>query len=100
MDGTNVVQRYRHVKMPDIRPVISANGGLGLNGSLRSWDIAFLLTKGGPGNSSELMSTYMYKQAFSSMKYGYGSAVAMAIVAICLLVGFVFRRVTERGEEA
>lgn len=100
MDGTNVVQLYRHVKIPYIRPVIIANCVLVLNGSLRSFDISFLLTKGGPGNSSELMSTYMYKQAFSSMKYGYGSAVAMAIVAICLLVGFVFRRVTERGEEA
>ena len=45
------------------------------------------------------MSTYMYKQAFSSMKYGYGSAVAMAIVVICLIVGGVFRRVTEGGEQ-
>ena len=88
------------MKIPYIRPVIIANCVLVLNGSLRSFDISFLLTKGGPGNSSELMSTYMYKQAFSSMKYGYGSAVAMAIVAICLMVGFVFRRVTERGEEA
>ena len=79
--------------------VIIANCILVLNGSLRSFDISYLLTKGGPGNSSELMSTYMYKQAFTSMKYGYGSAVAMVIVAICLIVGFLFRRFTERGGE-
>ena len=41
----------------------------------------------------------MYKQAFTSMKYGYGSAIAMVIVAICLIVGFLFRRFTERGGE-
>ena len=99
MDGANVIQQYRYVKIPYIRPVIIANCILVLNGSLRSFDISYLLTKGGPGNSSELMSTYMYKQAFTSMKYGYGSAVAMVIVAICLIVGFLFRRFTERGGE-
>ena len=99
VDGANVPQQYWHVKIPYIKPVIIANCVLVLNGSLRSYDISFLLTKGGPGNASELMSTYMYKQAFSSMKYGYGSAVAMAIVVICLIVGGVFRRVTEGGEQ-
>lgn len=98
VDGANVPQQYWHVKVPYIKPVIIANCVLVLNGSLRSYDISFLLTKGGPGNASELMSTYMYKQAFSSMKYGYGSAVAMAIVVICLLVGGVFRKVSEGGE--
>lgn len=100
VDGANVVQQYLKVKMPYIKPVIIANCILVLNGSLRSFDVAYLLTKGGPGNASELMSTYMYKQAFSSMKYGYGSSVAIAIVVICMIVGFVFRRVTERGDEA
>ncbi|MCP1102343.1 raffinose/stachyose/melibiose transport system permease protein [Aequitasia blattaphilus] len=99
VDGANVVQQYWKVKIPYIKPVIIANCVLVLNGSLRSFDISYLLTKGGPGNASELMSTYMYKQAFSSMKYGYGSAIAIAIVIICLLIGFVFRRFTERGDE-
>ena len=98
VDGANVVQQYLRVKIPYIKPVIIANCILVLNGSLRSFDISYLLTQGGPGNASELMSTYMYKQAFASMKYGYGSAIAMTIVAICLIVGFVFRRVTERRQ--
>lgn len=98
VDGANVIQQYWRVKIPYIKPVIISNCILVLNGSLRSFDISYLLTKGGPGNASELMSTYMYKQAFSSMKYGYGSAIAMAIVIICMVVGFTFRRVTERGE--
>lgn len=93
VDGANVFQVYSHVKIPYIKPVIIANLVLVLNGSLRSFDISYLLTKGGPGNSSELMSTYMYKQAFTSMKYGYGSAVAVAIVIFCLVVGVIFRRV-------
>lgn len=93
VDGANVAQQYWNVKIPYIKPVIISNCILVLNGSLRSFDISYLLTSGGPGNGSELMSTYMYKQAFSSMKYGYGSSIAMAIVVICMTVGFAFRRI-------
>ena len=99
VDGANVVQQYWKVKIPYIKPVIIANCILVLNGSLRSFDISYLLTNGGPGNASELLSTYMYKQAFSSMKYVYGSAIAMAIVVICLIIGFVFRRATEGRDD-
>ena len=47
----------------------------------------------------KLMTTYMYKQAFSSMKYGYGSAVAIMIVIICMVVGLLFRKFSEQGED-
>ncbi len=97
IDGASVFQEYWHVRIPYIRPVLIANCLLVLNGSLRSFEFSYLLTHGGPGNSSELMTTYMYKQAFTSMKYGYGSSVAITIVAICLIVGLLFRRMT--GEE-
>ena len=71
IDGAAVWQEYLYVKIPYIKPVIIANCLLVLNGSLRSFEFSYLLTHGGPGNASELMTTYMYKQAFSSMKYGY-----------------------------
>ena len=70
-----------------------------LNGSLRSFEFSYLLTHGGPGNASELMTTYMYKQAFSSMKYGYGSSVAIMIVIICMVVGMLFRKFTGGGDD-
>lgn len=98
IDGASLFQEYWHVRIPYIKPVIIANCLLVLNGSLRSFEFSYLLTHGGPGNASELMTTYMYKQAFTSMKYGYGSAVAIMIVVICLIVGVVFKKMT--GEEA
>ena len=55
-------------------------------------------TKGGPGNCAQLIAPYMYKQAFSSMKYGYGSAVAVMIVIICFSFATVFRKIFERDE--
>ena len=93
-----MVQEFIYVKIPYIMPVIVANCLLVLNGSLRSFDVSFLLTKGGPSNASELMSTYMYKQAFTSQRYGYGSAVAMAIVILCLVIGLGFRKMTAERE--
>ncbi|MCP1110535.1 carbohydrate ABC transporter permease [Ohessyouella blattaphilus] len=99
IDGATVAQEYLHVRIPYIKPVIIANCLLVLNGSLRSFEFSYLLTHGGPGNSSELMTTYMYKQAFTSMKYGYGSAVAIMIVIICLVVGVLFRKMTGEGKE-
>lgn len=98
VDGANVVQEFIYVKIPYIMPVIVANCLLVLNGSLRSFDVSFLLTKGGPSNASELMSTYMYKQAFTSQRYGYRSAVAMAIVILCLVIGLGFRKMTAERE--
>ena len=100
IDGANSVQEYIHVRIPYIKPVIIANCILVLNGSLRSFEFSYLLTRGGPGNASELMTTYMYKQAFASMKYGYGSSVAIMIVIVCLTAGLIFRKATGGGDEA
>lgn len=96
IDGASVFRQYWSVKIPYIFPVIITNCVLVLNGSLRSFDVSYLLTGGGPGNSSELLAAYMYKQAFTSMKYGYGSTIAVAIVVLCLVLGTGFRRISER----
>ena len=99
IDGAAVWQEYLYVKIPYIKPVIIANCLLVLNGSLRSFEFSYLLTHGGPGNASELMSSYMYKEAVSSMKYGYGSSVAIMIVIICMVVGLLFRKFSGEGED-
>ncbi|MDB5053359.1 MAG: Sugar transporter permease [Bacilli bacterium] len=90
MDGASGWKLYRYIKFPMIKGIIFTSIILVLNGSLKSFDIPYLLTYGGPGTSSELVATYMYKQAFSSMHYGYGSAIAVFIAIECfLLVGLV-----------
>jgi len=98
IDGANRFQISWNITIPYIRGIIVANCVLVLNGSLRAYDIPFLLTKGGPGNCAQLIAPYMYKQAFSSMKYGYGSAVAVMIVIICFSFATVFRKIFERDE--
>lgn len=86
MDGAGWLKTVFYVKLPYIRPILVANMVLVLNNALRSFDFSFMLTAGGPGTSSELLASYMYKKAFGSMQYGYGSAVAVLIVGICLVL--------------
>lgn len=66
VDGASEMQILFKIKMPLIKDIILLTLTMCLTGALRGFDIPFLLTSGGPGNASELMSTYMYKKAFSS----------------------------------
>lgn len=79
-------------------PTIAANVILVLNGALRVYDIPRLLTMGGPVLSSETQALYMYKMAFTSMRYGYGSAVAMFIVAEALFLALVVKKLLKTEE--
>ena len=97
IDGANAFQCMMRIKLPYIRPIILTNVVLVLNNSLRSFDIPYLLTAGGPGTTSELMASFMYKKAFSSMQYGYGSSIAVIIVIICFILAIFCMRTFEEG---
>lgn len=91
VDGANEWQILIRIKMPLIKPILLLTLTMCLTGALRGFDIPFLLTSGGPGNVSELMSTYMYKKAFSSNQYGYGSTLAVFIIIESILVVSLLR---------
>lgn len=95
VDGASEMQ----ILMPLIKDIILLTLTMCLTGALRGFDIPFLLTSGGPGNASELMSTYMYKKAFSSNQYGYGSALAVFIIVESILVVYTLRKIFTSKEE-
>jgi len=67
--------------------------------ALRGFDIPYLLTNGGPGQASELLTTYMYKTAFVHTDYGYASAISVFIVVECLIaVGIIFLLLRRRDD--
>lgn len=91
VDGANEWQTLIKIKLPLIKPILLLTLTMCLTGALRGFDIPYLLTSGGPGNVSELMSTYMYKKAFSSNQYGYGSTLAVFIIIESILVVSLLR---------
>lgn len=99
VDGASEWQVLFRIKIPLIKDIILLTLTMCLTGALRGFDIPFLLTSGGPGNASELMSTYMYKKAFSSNQYGYGSALAVFIIIESILVVFLLRRIFSSKED-
>jgi raffinose/stachyose/melibiose transport system permease protein len=67
-------------------------------GSLRYFDLVFVMTGGGPDGSSELMATYMYRQVFNSFQLGYGSAIASGMFVIVVLAASLGLRLSKRFE--
>ncbi len=95
IDGATDRQYYLKIAIPLIRGTVRTAVLLSLIGSLKYFDLIWVMTEGGPSNASELMATYMYKKAFPSFKMGYGSTVAMALFLIVMgiaVVSFYFSR--------
>lgn len=92
MDGAKGWRLFGSITFPLIKPVFIVTLVMATTGALKGFDIPFLLTNGGPVHRSELLSTYMYKTAFSSLDYGYGSAIAVFIVIESLLAVFLIRK--------
>lgn len=82
VDGAGAWQRFRHVTLPQLRSVNAVVLSVIIIDSLRSFDVVWSLTRGGPYHSSELLSTYMYSTAFQSLRLGYGSALAVVIFVL------------------
>ncbi|MEV7394267.1 MULTISPECIES: sugar ABC transporter permease [unclassified Streptomyces] len=82
VDGASALQRFRHVTLPQLRSVNAVVLSVIIIDSLRSFDVVWSLTRGGPYHSSELLSTYMYSTAFQSLRLGYGSALAVVIFVL------------------
>lgn len=91
LDGASWWQVFWRIRFPYIRPVWITTTIMATTFALRGFDIPYLLTNGGPGQASELLTTYMYKTAFVHTDYGYASAISVFIVVECLVaVGLIF----------
>ncbi len=89
IDGASKWRQFTSVTLPLIKPVLRVDAILIITGSLKYFDLVFVMTGGGPSHASEVLSTYMYYQGFRTLKYGYASAIGnillfLCIVAICL----------------
>jgi multiple sugar transport system permease protein len=93
VDGANRWQLFRKITMPQLRGVNSVVLSVIVIDALRSFDIVYALTKGGPYNSSQLLSTFMFQSAFATGRLGYASAIAVVIflLAVSFIVLYLIR---------
>ncbi|TQS44739.1 carbohydrate ABC transporter permease [Cryptosporangium phraense] len=85
VDGATAWQRFRYVTWPQLRGVNTVVFAVTVIDSLRTFDIVWAMTAGGPYHSSELLSTYMFQQGFKFLNLGYASAIAVVIFALALV---------------
>jgi multiple sugar transport system permease protein/raffinose/stachyose/melibiose transport system permease protein len=99
VDGANAWQRFWHVTIPQIANVMTMVVAIGLIGGFNVFDIVYVMTQGGPANSTELIATYTYQKAFGEDEIGYGAALSMVMTLLSLVASVVFIYVRERREQ-
>ncbi|MBU9714316.1 carbohydrate ABC transporter permease [Evansella tamaricis] len=99
IDGASPWQIAYKIKVPLIAGVIKVTIVLAVVGSLKYFDLIYIMTDGGPNGASEVMASYMYKQAFRMNDFGYGSAVGFFLLLIALTVTWLIRKLTATKEE-
>ncbi|TDS74840.1 carbohydrate ABC transporter membrane protein 1 (CUT1 family) [Amnibacterium kyonggiense] len=96
MDGAGPVRQFFSITLPGIRPTFAFLGLMTIIWSFLAFDYVYVLTQGGPAGSTDLLSTVLYRDAFSNLQGGYASAigVVMALISAIVVVGYlVLRRV-------
>lgn len=98
IDGASRWQSVRYVTLPLLGSTIRTTVYLSVLGSLTQFNLVWIMTRGGPVNASEFMATYMYRFAFIRFQLGYGSAVALVMLVICLAFSVAFLRLARQPD--
>jgi len=93
IDGASPVQTAFRISIPLITPMLKVSVTFSVLGALKIFDLIYVLTNGGPVRASEVPSTLMVKTIFLSYQYGYGSAMAVFIIAECFIFAFLVGKI-------
>lgn len=99
IDGAGGFQRFVKITIPLLKPTIESVLVLGFIYTFKVYDLIYVMTSGGPVNSTHLLSTYSYKLSFELFQYSKGSAVANVLLLILLAVGVIYLKITLKGED-
>ncbi len=102
LDGAGAWQRFRHITFPLLRPVSAITLLLGLIYTLKVFDIIWIMTKGGPNDSSTTLATWSYRLGFGNLlpAFGPGAAVGNLLVLTALAFGLIHIRLQRRQDSA
>jgi multiple sugar transport system permease protein len=92
VDGSSRWQTFRHVTLPLLKPAILIVLLLRTMDLLRVFDQIFILTEGGPGFATEMISLYIYRTAFRFFDFGYAAAMSFVLLALTNLVSVIYIR--------
>lgn len=98
IDGTNWWQKFVHVTFPLIAPSLTINVLLSMIGSMKTFDLIYVTTKGGPGYATETIATVLYFEAFQTNRMGYGTSIAVVLFLIIFALSLIQLSILRKRE--
>lgn len=89
LDGANNWAKFWHITLPGLKPTIVFASITTIIFTLRSFEQVYIITGGGPLNSTNLLVYYIYEEAFSRFEFGYGAAAATVLLAIAAVLVYI-----------
>lgn len=96
VDGASIIQEFRYITIPNMRGMILVAVALDTIWQFRRFGLVFNMTAGGPGNATEILSLYVYKQYFKYFNFEYAAAIAVVLAVIMLLLSLPYVRAMVR----
>jgi multiple sugar transport system permease protein len=100
VDGANGWQLFRSIIWPQLRQIRAVVIGTALANSLRTFDIVWVMTQGGPSRTSETLGVTMYRESFLLNRYGYGASVAVLLMVLVVFVSYFSLRSGLKNENS
>lgn len=92
LDGANAVQTFFRITIPQLKPILISLIMLDFVWTIQQFALIWMTTAGGPINATNTLSTYIYKQAFSSYQYAKSSASSVIVLIICTIIAVFYVR--------
>ncbi|PYM39170.1 MAG: sugar ABC transporter permease [Candidatus Rokuibacteriota bacterium] len=92
VDGASATQRFRHVTLPGLRPVIFVTTLISTIFTLNDFNIVYVMTRGGPGIATHILATYTYEVGFQALRWGRAVAVSMYLMPLVVVMIVVLAR--------
>ncbi|WP_093193221.1 carbohydrate ABC transporter permease [Salimicrobium halophilum] len=98
LDGANWWQKLIHITLPLLKPVLLVVLMLGFIYTFKVFDVVYVMTGGGPINSTEVLSTLAFRYSFSDFEFSLGAAVANVLFAILFIISLIYLRMIKKDE--
>lgn len=99
IDGADQKNIFFRITLPLTKPVMQVNVTMAIISALKQMEMVYLLTNGGPGNCTQFTANYLYQQAFKAYKYGYGNAIGVVFIIICLITTVLLNKAFENRDD-
>jgi multiple sugar transport system permease protein len=99
VDGANAFQQFRDITLPYMRPVIIITLLIRLIFALKTYDLIYIMTKGGPGDATDLISYYIYRSAFIGLDLGQAASMSVILLLIVCLIIYPLFKFMNRADE-